>query len=148
MLEILTLFTISFLSATLLPGGSEAYLAYLIHINEYPLFLLVIIATIGNSLGGFSNYLIGFWINSHWFHRKKNNLKENQQKRYHYANQLIKRWGNWALLFSWTPIIGDILCLIAGLYKLNWIQSLMMIAIGKFCRYIVFATISESVLTL
>ena len=54
----LTLFTVSFLAATLLPLGSEALLLYDISQN-YSLLFLWSVATFGNTLGSMVNYWLG-----------------------------------------------------------------------------------------
>ncbi|MFK5891682.1 MAG: YqaA family protein [Pseudomonadota bacterium] len=132
--ELVTLFFISFLSSTLLPGGSEAHLSWLVINSTYPLFYLLLIASIGNTLGGFSNWLLGYFIN-HSLVRKFKQKKTIRNKRYLIARSWIKKWGVYTLLFSWLPLIGDLLCLLAGIYKLKWLNCLIAILIGKSIRY-------------
>ncbi len=132
--ELYLLSIISFLSATLLPGGSETYLSWLVLTSNYSNLLLLLIASIGNSLGGFTNWLLGFCIS----HPKCFNLKlkkPHKKKRYLIAKIWIRKYGIYTLLLSWLPLIGDILCLIAGIAKLNWLKSLILILIGKTIRY-------------
>ncbi len=43
------------------------------------------------------------------------------------------------LLLSWTPVIGDALCVAAGWLRLNPYFSALFIALGKFARYYVLA---------
>ena len=129
----LQLFIISFLSSTLLPGGSEAYLLYLLSLQQYDSMILLILASIGNSLGGMTNYVIGLLIINK-FIKPQYNL--HQQNNYYLkSTQWIKKYGTAALLLSWLPLIGDLLCLVAGLVKLNWLKVLIFIYIGKFLRY-------------
>ncbi|MFK5986185.1 MAG: VTT domain-containing protein [Pseudomonadota bacterium] len=132
--DIIILFIISFLSSTLLPGGSEAHLSWLVLNTNYSLLFLLVIASLGNTLGGFTNWLIGFFINHSVLTKLKINLPK-KNKRYHIAHLWIKNWGVYVLLLSWLPLIGDLLCLIAGIYKLNWFKSLIVILIGKSIRY-------------
>ncbi|MBF0266336.1 MAG: DedA family protein [Gammaproteobacteria bacterium] len=143
MSELLSLFFVSFLSATLLPGGSEAYLLYLLYEQQHTVSLIITFATIGNTLGGFSNYLIGYWVESRFVRRYVNNItSKKKQKWYQYAKHLVQKWGYWALLFAWTPVVGDLLCLVAGFYRLNWIIAIILIGLGKLFRYILVVLLS------
>ena len=128
---LLGLFISSFISSTLLPGGSEALLAAL-HINNThdPLSLLAVAST-GNTLGGLSSWLIGFLIARRWPTQKL--LKPEQQR----ASNWLKKYGSPILLLSWLPIVGDPLCLVAGWLKISFWSALLFIAIGKAARYAV-----------
>nr|WP_205246877.1 YqaA family protein [Enterobacter sp. Cy-643] len=122
------MFTSSFLSATLLPGSSEAVLVALLVAGSGPVSVLVIIATIGNSLGGMTNVILGRFfpqrIQSCW-----------QGK----ATDWLTRFGPATLLLSWMPLIGDLLCLLAGWLRLSWGPVIFFLCLGKALRYIVVA---------
>jgi len=141
-MDYFNLFFLSFLSSTLLPGGSEAFLIWLTHSTSHHLVILLLIATIGNTIGGFSNWLIGYIIRNNLFSKLK--LKKNtEKKRFQIAKSWIKQWGYYVLLFSWLPIIGDLLCLAAGIYKLNAYRCIIYIFIGKCLRYSVVIFIAQ-----
>ena len=55
------LFFISFGAATLLPIGSEVYVLYLL-VEGLDFLLLLVVATLGNTIGSFVNYLLGFYL--------------------------------------------------------------------------------------
>ncbi len=114
------LFASSFLAATLLPGGSEAVLFGALKLHPDRLWLMLAVATLGNTLGGLSSYLIGRLI------PQKTRLK---------GLPAMQRWGSPALLLSWVPLIGDPLCVAAGWLRLNFWWSALFIATGKFARY-------------
>ena len=114
------LFAASFLSATLLPGGSEVVFFGILRINPELLWPALAAATIGNTLGGMTSYLIG---RSLPLHRKLKGLER------------VRRHGSAILLLSWVPIVGDPLCVAAGLLRLNIWLSVSFIAAGKFARY-------------
>ena len=126
MLAYLTLFTLSLLSATLLPGGSEALFLYDISQN-HNLFLLLISATLGNTLGSLINYFIGF-KGVDYFLSKEKNLEK--------ATQYFEKYGAWALLLSWLPIIGDPITLVAGVLKYDVKKFIMIVLFAKGMRYI------------
>ena len=126
-----TLFIASLLAATLLPGGSEILLLY--NLNERPdlIVALVIVASIGNSLGSLTSYGLGF-LGAKQLTKKQHNGK---------ASQWIQRFGVYSLLLSWLPIIGDVLCVAAGFYKLPIVMSSVFITLGKTIRYCIVAVI-------
>ena len=126
---LLGLFISSFISSTLLPGGSEALLAALRISNSHEPLSLLAVTTAGNTLGGISSWLIGFLIARRWPSQKL--LKPDQQR----ASIWLEKHGSPILLLSWLPIVGDPLCLVAGWLKINFWQALIFIAIGKAARY-------------
>lgn len=126
-LTLTTLFASSFLAATLLPGGSEAVLFAALKLHPDRLWLLLAVATLGNTLGGLSSYLIGRLI------PQKSQLK---------GLPTVQRWGSPVLLLSWVPLIGDPLCVAAGWLRLNPWWSTLFIATGKFARYWVIAVLA------
>jgi membrane protein YqaA with SNARE-associated domain len=115
-----TLFVSSFLAATLLPGGSELVLFGVLKTYPQQLWPALGVATLGNTLGGVSSYLIGRVIPQ----------RDNVQ-----GLARVQRYGAPVLLLSWVPIIGDPLCVAAGWLRLNAWWSALFIAIGKFLRY-------------
>ena len=122
-----TLFASSFLAATLLPGGSEAVLFGVLKLHPGQLWVAVGVATLGNTLGGMSSYLIGRVI---------------PQKKDLPGLPAVQKYGSPVLLLSWVPIIGDPLCVAAGWLRLNPWLSALFISIGKFARYLVIAGIA------
>ena len=131
-LPLVTLFFSGFTSATLLPGSSEALFLLMLSQQNWDTGLLILIVGTGNSLGGMSNWVLGILIRK-GFHKDKN--KEKQSKQRFKAEQWLKKYGSPVLFFSFLPIIGDPLCLVAGLVKINWLKTLMYISLGKFFRY-------------
>ena len=129
------LFISAFISSTLAPGGSEAVLVYLILNAEHVVLYLVVVATMGNTLGALTTFYIGR------FASKKYPPKNTNLKNFDKANSLIRQYGSFALLLSWLPLIGDVLCLAAGWLRLNFIKSLFFITLGKFARYFIISLI-------
>jgi len=137
MIETLTglwgLFLSAFISSTIAPGGSEAVLAYMVSENHYQVELLVIVATIGNTLGAMTTWGLGILAAKKF--PVANLLSEKKQK----ALKLIKSKGLWILLFSWLPVIGDALCFAGGWLKYPWLPACTLILTGKLVRYILIA---------
>lgn len=128
LISLWALFSSAFLSATLLPGSSELLLAYLVGNSSSSLSLLLIIATAGNTLGGFTTYWLGRFLA--WRFPNKTLRKEH-----HTAIARMQRWGSFTLLLSWVPVIGDPLCAAAGYLRLNPLLTVVLLAIGKTARY-------------
>jgi len=122
-----SLFVSAFLSATLLPGGSEVVLAYLAGDENHDGVILLAVASAGNTLGGMTSWLIGRLIPA----------GRLQRPQLHPAVDRIRKYGRPALLLSWLPIIGDPLCVAAGWLRVSWQWALLYIAIGKTARYAV-----------
>lgn len=107
-LSLLSLFASSFLSATLLPGNSEVVLVAMLLSGVSQPRLLVLIATMGNSFGGLTNVILGRFFPL----REKSRWQEK-------AVGWLKRYGAATLLLSWMPVIGDLLCLLAGWMRIS-----------------------------
>ena len=125
----LTLFFSAFISATLIPFGSDALLIYDIK-EGYNVYFLILFATLGNTLGSILNYFLG--LKGENFLVKNNFLKEKlllKTKNYFY------KYGWFCILFSWLPIIGDPITFIAGVLKFNLKLFILLVLIAKFSRY-------------
>lgn len=126
-LSLWALFASSFLAATLLPGGSEVVLFGVLKLSPGQYWPALAVATLGNTLGGMSSYLIGRIL---------------PQKKDLPGLPAMWRYGSPALLLSWVPLIGDPLCVAAGWLRLDPWLSLLFMALGKFARYVVIAALA------
>ncbi|MBU0943370.1 MAG: VTT domain-containing protein [Proteobacteria bacterium] len=131
------LFFLSLLAATLLPLGSEWLLVALI-LQGFPATQVVGVATLGNVLGAFITYGIGIW-GSQFFMTKLLRIDKRQATR---AMELYQRYGAISLLFAWLPIIGDPLCLAAGILRLQPLLFLFLVFLGKIGRYTLIAMLA------
>lgn len=125
-----TLFLLSFLAATLLPIGSEWLLVLLLLQGHSPV-VVVAVAGCGNFLGASTTYLIGRCGSEMLTHR----LLGIDPEKIDRARSLYARYGVWSLLLSWLPIVGDPLCLLAGVCKVGFARFTLPVLIGKFSRY-------------
>jgi len=119
-----SVFLVSFVSATLLPLGSEPAVFAFVKLNPDKFWLTVFVATLGNTLGGMVDYWMG--------RGAKYAIAEHRDTRYF---KWLERFGPKMLLFSWLPAVGDPLCALAGWLKLAFWPSVFYMAIGKFLRY-------------
>ena len=127
----LSLFAISFLAATILPFSSELTLAGLIATSNYNNLSLLIVASFGNVLGSVVNWALGFYSRNlttkKWFPFKYKQIED--------SSKWFNKLGKWSLLFAWVPVIGDPLTLVAGLFRVKFIEFVILVTIGKFSRY-------------
>ncbi len=125
------LFGSAFLSATLLPGSSEAVLLGLLASGTGQPALLVAAASFGNIAGAVVNWGMGRYFlrfkDRPWFP-----LKDALNAR---AQTWFARYGIWSLLLSWVPIVGDPLTLVAGIMRVPIGRFLIFVAVGKVLRY-------------
>ncbi|AAN56552.1 DedA family protein [Shewanella oneidensis MR-1] len=133
MSDLIIMFSGAFLAATLLPGGSEVLLVGLLNKVPQAWLSLVAVASMGNTLGAMTSFYLGRLGR---FAKSPEALSEGKHAK---ALTLIERYGVWSLLLSWAPIIGDVLCLLAGWLKLPMRLALIVIFIGKTVRYLVVA---------
>lgn len=130
-LSLASLFASSFLSSTLLPGNSEVVLVAMLLSGVSQPWLLVLIATMGNSLGGLTNVILGRFFPL----REKSRWQEK-------AVGWLKRYGAATLLLSWMPVIGDLLCLLAGWMRISWGPVLFFLCLGKALSYVLLAWVT------
>lgn len=124
-----TVFVVSFVSATLLPMGSEPVVFGLVKLNPDLFWQVILVATAGNTLGGAVDWWLGFGAH-------KIADKFNHSTMHLKALDWLERLGPKACLLAWLPLVGDPLCAVAGWLKLPFWQCLFYMAIGKFLRYV------------
>ncbi|WP_236530828.1 YqaA family protein [Pseudomonas syringae] len=127
----LGLFVAAFGAATLLPLQSEAVLVGLLVSGQYSLWLLLVVATLGNVLGSLVNWWLGRWV-EHFKDRRWFPVSDKQLDK---ARRQYSRWGHWTLLLSWVPIIGDPLTLVAGVMREPLWRFLVLVTLAKSLRY-------------
>jgi membrane protein YqaA with SNARE-associated domain len=129
-----SVFVVSFVSATLLPLGSEPAVFGLIKLNPDLYWATILVATLGNTLGGAVTWWMG--LASH-------KVVDQYQHSQHHLRALdwLQRLGPKACLLAWLPIVGDPLCAVAGWLKLPFWPCLIYMAIGKFARYLALTTV-------
>ena len=129
----LSLFTVSFLVATIIPFGSEMYFATLLATGNYISLLLLIAAATGNILGSVFNWICGYYA-AYFLKKKWFLINQNQVDK---ATNFFLKYGKWSLLFSWAPFVGDPLTFVAGTLRYSFYSFLLLVSIGKIARYLV-----------
>lgn len=128
------LFALSFLASTLVPLGSEWLLVAMLAARHDPV-LTVAVATAGNTLGACTTYAVGLWGGPVLI-RRVLRIDEETERR---ADRLYRRYGTWSLLFSWLPVVGDPLCLVGGVLRVDFGRFALLVGAGKLVRYAVVA---------
>lgn len=120
-----SVFVVAFISATLLPMGSEPLVFAVIKADEALFWQVILVATAGNTLGGVLNYWIGYGA--------KNAFAKERESRWF---GWLRRFGAKTMLLAWLPVVGDPICTLGGWLRLPFWPCTLYMALGKFCRYI------------
>ncbi len=126
----LALFVTAFLAATILPFSSEA--AFIVALkNDMSTLNAMFFASSGNILAIVFNYYLGYFL----YEKTKTKLLTSKlgKTSYNYGH----KYGYFALLLSWLPLIGDPLTLVAGLVRLKFIWFILIAGSLRIIRYYV-----------
>ena len=134
------LFIAAFLAATILPLSSEVVLSALLLSGLSPI-TLVAIATTGNVLGSFANYVLGYWASSEVI-KKWLKISEEEFVR---AERRFVKYGLFSLCFAWVPVIGDPITVLAGILRVRLLWFVLLVTTGKLMRYIVVSYLAMQV---
>ncbi len=134
-----TLFVAAFVSATLLPVGSEPALYGLLRLNPELFWSAIFVATAGNTLGGALDWWMGY--EAHAVVDKYRHSRSHAK-----ALDWLERLGPKACLLAWLPIVGDPLCAVAGWLKLRFWPCVGYMAIGKFLRYLIMTAVLQHII--
>ncbi len=125
-----TVFVVSFVSATLLPMGSEPAVFGLVKLNPSLFWPAILVATAGDTLGGAVDWWMGYGA-----HKVVN--KYGRSATHLRALAWLEKLGPRACLLAWLPAVGDPLCAVAGWLRFPFWPCLGYMLIGKFLRYLV-----------
>lgn len=132
------LFIASFLAATILPIGSEALFTALLYTTESDPWACIWAASIGNFLGALTCYGIGRLGKTEWMEKY---LRISKESLYKWIPR-IRKYVYIGCFFSFLPVIGDLMAVVAGYLRANvWIAAIFLFA-GKFARYVLWVAIS------
>ncbi len=135
-LGLIGLFIGSLLAATVIPFSSDVLLVGVLATGANSV-TAVLIATIGNWLGGMISYYMGYLGKWEWVEKymrvKHSTLVKHKSK--------VDKYGAALALFSWLPFVGDVFAVALGFYRLNAKLCALFMLIGKFLRFVVWAII-------
>ncbi len=126
------LFIGSFLASTIIPMSADLLLVGVLSLGGNT-WICLIIATIGNWLGGLTSYWLGWlgrwdWL-ERWLKVKREQLARQKEK--------IDRYGVWLALFTWLPLVGDLFAIALGFYRVSPKMSALYMLVGRFVRFLV-----------
>lgn len=139
--SLLGLFVAAFIAATIVPFQSEVVFVALQVAKTVPVWALITVASIGNTLGALVNYYIGQGITrfegKRWFPATPAQMAR--------AEAWFARWGIWVLLFSWLPV-GDVMTVVAGVMRTPVWLFLFLVGIAKTSRYVGLALLTAGII--
>lgn len=124
------MFVAAFLAGSVLPLASEVVLAALVAAGVAPLELLIV-ATLGNTLGSITNYGIGRLGKEAWIERFLRVKKEDLER----GQRYVQKYGFWTGLLAWVPVIGELLTVALGYLRVNFPLTVLTVFVGKLVRY-------------
>jgi membrane protein YqaA with SNARE-associated domain len=124
------IFFACFLAATVIPFGSEAY--FLIAIDEQNFVNLILVASIGNTLGGVLTYWFGWLAKWNWI-EKYFRVKKSKVEGF---KEVLQKYGAWMGWLCWLPVLGDAIAIALGVFRVSPIVTFITMFLGKLFRYI------------
>jgi Predicted membrane protein len=131
------LFIACFIAATIIPLSSEIVFIGLLVAGANPI-IATAVATIGNTLGGMTGYILGYLGKWEWL-EKYFGVKENKLEK---CSRIVKRYGSTMAFFAWLPAIGDFIPVVLGLMRASYHKVLLFMILGKLTRYTIWAYIT------
>ena len=121
---------LAFLSGSIIPIASEVLLLFFLGIGMNAV-LLTVVATIGNTIGGITCFLLGYLADKEMLWRLFR-ISDKKMKR---ADELIQKYGYWTAALSFLPALGEVILVALGIMRVNKYKVLAVMALGKFLRY-------------
>ena len=134
------MFIAAFFAGSILPLASEVVLSALVAAGVAPIELLLV-STLGNTLGSATNYGIGRLGREDWIERYLR-VKPRALER---GKRYVHKFGYWGGLLSWLPILGSLITIALGYLRVNLPLTILMLIIGKFLRYCLVIAATEGV---
>ena len=98
----------------------------------YSKWVVTLVATLGNTTGGMISYLLGWLCKWDWLEKYLKVKKEKLMK----VHDRVARYGVWAALLTWLPVVGDLIAIAMGLMRVNPWWTLVLMFISKMARYL------------
>ena len=121
---------LAFLSGSIIPIASEVLLLFFLGIGMNAV-LLIVVATIGNTIGGITCFLLGYLADKEMLWRLFR-ISDKKMKR---ADELIQKYGYWTAALSFLPALGEVILVALGIMRVNKYKVIAVMALGKFLRY-------------
>lgn len=128
---LLGLFIGSFLAATVVPFSADVLLVGMLVADVNSAVALLVVATLGNWIGGITSYGIGRAGKWEWIERlhvSRESLEKQKTR--------IERFGAPIALLTWVPFIGDVFAVALGFYRVKFLPAIFWMLIGKGARFV------------
>ena len=135
------LFLSAFLSGSVFPFNSESVLSLLIY-SGFDVASCLVAATAGNAIGGISIYYLGYLGKMEWIEK----YAKVKPEKIHAILPKLERYGPIVATLSFVPIIGDVVILGLGFFRISPVLTLIFMTIGKFARYLVVVELMKIVM--
>lgn len=121
---------LAFLSGSIVPITSEVLLVLFLSLGLNAVWL-TLVATFGNTLGGVTCYFVGMLADK----ERVVKMFKITPRRMQRADRIIQKYGYWAALISFVPVIGETLLVLLGIMRVSWWKVAIVMAVGKLIRY-------------
>ena len=128
---LLGLFIGSFLAATVVPFSADVLLVGMLVADVNSAVALLVVATLGNWIGGITSYGIGRAGKWEWIERlhvSRESLEKQKTR--------IERFGAPIALLTWVPFIGDVFAVALGFYRVKFLPAIFWMLVGKGARFV------------
>ena len=122
----------AFIAGSVLPMASEVLLVLFLGMGLNPI-LLLISATLGNTIGGFSCYYMARLAKREWV-EKFFHVSPRQMAR---ADRVVQKIGVWAAFLSFVPLLGTAILLLLGFMRVSPLKISATMTAGKLLRYLI-----------
>jgi membrane protein YqaA with SNARE-associated domain len=134
------LFGAAFVAATLVPFNSEILFVALQVAETAPVWLMIVVASVGNTLGALVNYWVGAQLEDRGAHRWLR-VPDAQFTR---AKAWWERWGVWSLLLAFVPVV-EFTTVVAGAMRTPLWLFTTLVAVSKTGRYLALAAVTAGI---
>lgn len=135
------LFIGAFLAGSVIPFGAEILIGILIY-NGFPVIPLILVATFGNWIGGYTAFFMGYY--TRWdLIEKYLKISPHKLNKFTWKDKLSSEL---LALFCWIPVLGSIILISLGVMRSSIIKTGFFMFIGRLARYIVWALLSVEVI--
>ncbi len=94
-------------------------------------FSCIVVATAGNTLGGISIFFLGYLGRIEWIEK----YGKVKMEKIHAILPKLQKYGPFTAILSFVPVIGDVLILGLGFFRISPMLTMLFMLIGKVARY-------------
>lgn len=137
------LFLTAFIAGSILPFSAEVVLTILLY-KDYPMVPLILIATLGNWLGGYTVFFLGYF--TRW--DLINKYLGIETEKFRQFKLKIKYPDEIQALFCWIPFVGSLLLISLGIKKASIYKTGFFMFLGRLGRYIIWAMLTLKIINI